>query len=161
MIRSPIIAPNSRNTRHLTSPAMVRADWITSGISVDIVDANKQAIAQEAQKNLIGWIEKFVSSFKAGQLPQTLENSYFLREEGFLQTTSGDVKGLAVIIRPGTLREFRFLLSKIKSLRYRILTRDSVVSFLIITTPNLQHMTAIDLLTGQSLELIGNGEVEA
>ncbi len=156
-----IIQPKPQTAAYLTSAAMVKDDWLRSGIPEELIDANAETIVLEAQQNLNAWIAEFVGSFKPGRLRETLENSYFLREEGFLQTTSGDVKGLAVIIRPGTLREFRFLLSKIKSLRYRILTRDSVVSFLIITTPNLQHMTAIDLLTGQSLELIGNGEVEA
>ncbi|MBW4449182.1 MAG: hypothetical protein KME22_03875 [Hassallia sp. WJT32-NPBG1] len=39
MIRSPIIAPKSRNTLHLTSPELVREDWLSSGI------ANTDAIA--------------------------------------------------------------------------------------------------------------------
>jgi hypothetical protein len=154
-----IVPPKPEKTEYLTSAAMVREDWIASGISESLVDANKSAIIADAKNNLNAWIAEFVSSFKAGRLRKTLENSYFVRETGFLRTTSGDIKGLAVIVRPGTLKEFHFLLSKIKTLRYRILTRDSDVTFLIICTPNLQYMTATSISTGESVELVGNGEV--
>ncbi len=162
-------------SKYHTSVAMVRADWIASRISIDVVDLNKEAIAeggaescghatrtpitQEAQKNLIDWIEKFVSSFKTERLRQTLQNSYFKREEGFLQTTAGNLEALVIVIRPRIRRNLRFLLSKIEQIRYCIQKLDPDVQFLLIVTPNLRHTTAIDLTSGQSIDLIGNGEV--
>lgn len=163
-MKSDCIIPCNRDLkqpRYLTSAAMVREDWIASGISESLVDANIAAIVEDAKRNLNAWIAEFVYSFKPGRLRTVLEKCRFRREEGFLETTAGTVKGLAVIIRPRSLREFRFLLSKIKPLRYKILKRDPQANFLIVATPDLGHMTTTDLATGQFIEVIGNGEVGA
>jgi len=143
----------------MTSPQIVKEDWLKSSILESLVEANTDAIVSEAKRLLHEWIAKFVYSFQSSRLRDTLENSYFLRENGELHTTSGVRSGLAVIIRPRTLSEFKFLLSKSKQIRYRLLKRDPEVQFLLLTTPNLKHIAVTDVLTGQTIDVLSNGEV--
>lgn len=155
-IKSGTIIPQSAQTFQackLTSAAMVRQDWLKSGLPESPVDANIDAIVEDAKRNLNAWIALFVGSFKAGRLHETLANSYFLREHGELHTVAGLQSGLAVTIRARSISEFKYLISKVKQIRYRLKTRDPVVTFLVLATPNLRFVAVTNIVTGEVVEV--------
>jgi hypothetical protein len=139
----------------MTSPEIVRKDWLRSGIGEDMVNANSKGIQMEASRLLDEWIYAFVTSFRKSPLRSILEKAFYLRLEASLYRDGPKWSGLAVFIRPTTLDEFKFLLHKTNTLRYRLKKIDPESQILIISTPNCTGSIATNLATGEMIAVRG------
>jgi hypothetical protein len=135
----------------LTHIEAVEKDWLESGISPDLIRLNREAVREVAGKQLQAWIENFISTFRDdSRLKQVLSTSvWFSRRTCKTSLDNRQIAGLAVELRPETWESCKFLISKLKILRYRLKKIDPEVKILFLSDPCGERAIGILIKTGE------------
>ncbi len=134
----------------LTHIEAVEQDWLESGISPDLIRLNREAVKEVVSRQLQGWIEKFADSFRDGRLKRVLSDSvWFCRQPCKASFEERQIAGIVVEIRPQDRETCKYLISKLKTLRYRLKRLDPEVKLLLLSNPHGEKALGIIIETGE------------
>lgn len=138
------------NSPLLTHIGAIERDWLDSGISPNLIHLNRQAVKAAAGQQLEVWIENFTNSFRESRLKRVLSNStQFCRQPVKARLDDREISGLTVELRSEDWRTFKYLASKVKTLRYRIEKIDPATKLLLVSDPHGEKAIGIIVQTGE------------